>query len=83
MRQHLTEDEHELASKLRTEFCIHVARAAADVLQKFDEESRKLVRLFLQDELSLYSPFTSDRIDHELEILDATRNYEYGKEIPL
>lgn len=61
-RSYFTEQEHELVSTEGTAFCRALAALTAEVLNKFEPEVREYVKVCLQDQTSLYSPFTADLI---------------------
>ena len=74
MRCHFESDvEHIKANKLREQFCVDVGRAAAKVLTRFDPDVREFIKLFLQDELSLFDPYTDEHIQKDLKRLDELR----------
>lgn len=62
----MTEDEHIRLTEAGTEFCQEIALAAARVIAQFPSEMADDVMYYLQDQTSLFSPFTADRITLEV-----------------
>jgi hypothetical protein len=65
----MTEDESIKLSESGTDFCRALAKMTATIVAKFPEAIEDDVICYLQDQTSLYSPFTADRIRAEIKRL--------------
>jgi hypothetical protein len=68
-RFQLTEEEHIALSNAGTDFCRKLALLTAAVIAQFPPDLEDTVVMYLQDQTSLYSPFTADLTHVEVQRL--------------
>jgi hypothetical protein len=71
MEVSMTEEEHVALSEAGTEFCRQLAALTASIVAEFPPAIEGVVVCYLQDQTSLYSPFTADRMKAEVNRLRA------------
>ena len=73
MRTILTEEENEKFVEIRNQFCQDLANISAKALCHFSEAIEEELTVRLQDNTSLYSPYTFDLTRTELRRLRAEK----------
>ena len=61
--RYLTEEEHIKMVEEGTAFCVALAGITAASIRKFPDEIQEHVLMYLQDQTSLYQPFTAKLIE--------------------